>query len=460
MQIEDKYFDKYIKYKKKYLDLKQKINHSGGFFECIGKSCFENPDESTSVRSVIKYINNEPTFIRKYIIVVPEDYDDKIFDFFSKEFKVEPPRKITKIILEDWNDEKEINPDDTFVTANIFNKETGNNYKETQTFNIYIENEEISVNITGFYLNNSINNTIKVSPYEDIFKSIINFLEHNYNNNIDLPMLRYINPIISFGGNNIKEYSKFYDYDMEDSAELFINIQYDTEYLTKYLTNKYGPLHKYSNKAAIYKRGKNIDDEKDSYKYMWYEAIGRNNVEDYKYFDVYGTDTSTIEEFAFRGIYGKYDNKLTQVTIPESVTTIGPSAFMGNQLTRVTIPNSVTTIGPSAFMNNQLTQVTIPESVTTIGDNAFAFNKLNKVTFKDKSSVKTIGKEAFYKNQLTQVTIPDSVTTIGKYAFKKNQLTEVTISLLNLKMPHVIGIFDSNVNIKFNKTPKFFLNRK
>jgi len=59
--------------------------------------------------------------------------------------------------------------------------------------------------------------------------------------------------------------------------------------------------------------------------------------------------------------------------IPNSVTTIGSSAFRGcTGLTSVTIPNSVTTIGNSAFRGcTGLTSVTIGNSVTTIENGAF-----------------------------------------------------------------------------------------
>ena len=118
------------------------------------------------------------------------------------------------------------------------------------------------------------------------------------------------------------------------------------------------------------------------------------------------------------------------VTIPNSVTSIGYSAFSGcSGLTSVTIPNSVTSIGQRVFENcSGLTSVTIGNSVTSIGYYAFSgCYGLTSVTIPN--SVTSIRERAFSGcSGLTSVTIPNSVTSIGERAFSGcSGLTSVTI---------------------------------
>ena len=167
---------------------------------------------------------------------------------------------------------------------------------------------------------------------------------------------------------------------------------------------------------------------------------------------------TSIGSSAFLGCLG-----LTNFTIPNSVTSIGYAAFSScSGLTSITIPNSVTSIGSSAFSNcDDLTSIAIPNSVTSIGSYAFYdCNDLTSITvasgnqvydsrdncnaiIETKSntliagcknsvipnSVTSIGSSAFYGCRgLTSITIPNSVTSIGSYAFSRcSGLTSVTI---------------------------------
>ena len=144
---------------------------------------------------------------------------------------------------------------------------------------------------------------------------------------------------------------------------------------------------------------------------------------------------------------------LTNVTIGDSVTSIGSGAFSGcSGLTSVTIGSNVTTIGQYVFKGcTSLTTMSIPNTVKTIASGIFwqctglttvnwnsPIDKIPVQTFYECSgltsvtignSVTSIGEYAFYKcSGLTSLGIPDSITRIGNHAFNGcSNLTSVTI---------------------------------
>jgi hypothetical protein len=117
------------------------------------------------------------------------------------------------------------------------------------------------------------------------------------------------------------------------------------------------------------------------------------------------------------------------VTIPSelggyAVRKVGigyPSIFdnPNTSVTSITIPNSVTSIGGSAFFEcTALTSVVIPDSVTSIGQYAFYGCTGLTAGLTIPNSVTSVERHAFDScTGLTSVSIPDSVTRIGEFAF-------------------------------------------
>ena len=129
------------------------------------------------------------------------------------------------------------------------------------------------------------------------------------------------------------------------------------------------------------------------------------------------------------GPYAFAWSEITEMTIPNTVTSIGDNAFTAcYDLSSLTIPDSVTVIEEYAFEYcSGLKELVIPDSVTSIGDRAFCFCRdLKKATIS--KNIKSISDKAFYYcEKLTDVTIPYGVTKIGYMAFSETALRSVVI---------------------------------
>ena len=125
-----------------------------------------------------------------------------------------------------------------------------------------------------------------------------------------------------------------------------------------------------------------------------------------------------------------------------------------------TIPNTTTAIAPYAFAASKVTSVSIPKSVATIGASAFENSSVREVTFASDSALSVIPARAFYGSRVTAIQLPASVAVVEKSAFansaiktfKAESLTEIqdgafenAKALVNVTLPETLKKMGNSV---------------
>ncbi len=123
------------------------------------------------------------------------------------------------------------------------------------------------------------------------------------------------------------------------------------------------------------------------------------------------TDWATIKQM----------NNLLAIDLSEAIVTSVPNnAFDGlSRLSNVTLPEGVKSIGEYAFRGTQIWNISIPSTVASIGQYAFASTRLKSISFTEQSNLQSIAQYAFqYCSSLQEFKMPSTVTFVGQYAFR------------------------------------------
>lgn len=132
-------------------------------------------------------------------------------------------------------------------------------------------------------------------------------------------------------------------------------------------------------------------------------------------------NTATLTKFTGTGTTVKVPKTVKKDGASYTVTTIGKQTFANyrfqSALSSVTLPDSIQTIGDSAFYGcHLLSDITIPKDLITVESGAFSYcSNLTSITLPE--GLTTIGSGAFGATGLTNITIPKSLKEVGEAAF-------------------------------------------
>ena len=210
--------------------------------------------------------------------------------------------------------------------------------------------------------------------------------------------------------------------------------------------------------AELDKNG-NVTEDGEMYKITEVDL----SIKGYKERDYYyGSSFPSIEKVIYPNTVEKigssenvYDgnvlNQPSEIILSKNLISIGNYAFYEcSSLTNIEIPEGVTSIGNEAFSSSGISSIEIPESVVSIGDRVFYVSSIRNI--KIPGSVKTIPNRAFQQcSFLENVEISEGVTSIGENAFSScYSLNSILIpkSVKNISEGAFRG-WDSNQTIYF-----------
>ena len=109
---------------------------------------------------------------------------------------------------------------------------------------------------------------------------------------------------------------------------------------------------------------------------------------------------------------------LKEIVANEGLEIIDQAAFRNSSLEKINLPSTLIIIGKQSFYKTKVTEINIPDCVSSIPSYAFyGCTELKTVSFGKR--VSSIDESAFYNcSSLNNVVIPETISRLGDYSFR------------------------------------------
>lgn len=161
---------------------------------------------------------------------------------------------------------------------------------------------------------------------------------------------------------------------------------------------------------------------------------------------------TVIGDYAFSNSFNVADN--VELTLPETLKTIGSFVFADAKLKKITILGNITVVPSNAFKTCTAEEIILPDSITEIQDNAFRYTyKLKNMNIP--KSLKKIGSYAFTysfdKESNVELIMPESLKSIDAYSFSNTNIVGIKILGNMTEIPEYA--FDDSKYLKYIELP-------
>lgn len=159
--------------------------------------------------------------------------------------------------------------------------------------------------------------------------------------------------------------------------------------------------------------------------------------------------TASVADFSADGrLYAE------TLTLPDTVTSIGESAFYKTTVKRLFIPETVTSINGSAFYFATMEYVNIPSAVKTFPGSSFRNAIIDTVEFAENSQLERIEAYAFNALNVKNINVPRSIKFLGSNALNGSSITELVFDSLETVETMALWAMRSLVKLHLPSTVK------